>query len=455
MALTSFFTLILVAPVGTYLVRKAIEWHAHGVLIEPLKHALIYLCAASAFATLLTMGLVRIGLLETSVFAGPLVGFAILGVGLSGFGSPLFNYLGQPFKYVTLSVLTSWAGVAIAGVLCLRVSATAETWMMGNIAAQVAAGFAVILLVVMTMGPSERLYGADTDSRPPGFDLWAIAMYSAPMLVATFLAWFQTDGYRYLFVHMVDERTLGLFAAGMAVGISPLLLLERMISDSYTPILNRAVALKGRGQWPASWDEYASAAILPVVLFTVLSCTGTSLFAKLLVSRTYYAVAWLGALGALAKGLQMMSSLYVVFSYAVLETAHLVRPFLFGTLATVACIFLLSPIHQPYLIFGASLICGAAVGLFAIAFAARRRYGVRFPYFALVRACVLGLPIVAVNCGAKILSPTPSSPGAVVLLAADTLYIAAVCWMFHPKEADSEPRIPVGIAVAPEQEMQA
>jgi len=436
LASIALFNLFLVAPVGSYVMRKAIEWHAEGTLIEQLKRPLIYSFLSSAFAMVVSIGLIRTGLLATSMLVAPLMGFAVLGTGLSSFGSQLFNYLGRPFKYVALSVFYSWAGVAISAVLCLRITATAEGWVIGSTLAQVSAGLASIILVKTNLGPGEQSVKPTPGAKTSGFDLWAVLLFSAPMLVATCLFWVQTDGYRYFFAHMVDERTLGLFAAGLAVGISPMLLLERMINDTYLPLLTRAIALNGRKDWPLSWDNYASASILPLVLLTMLVSSGAPFFARLLVSHTYYAVAWLGALGALAKCLQMMCSLYVGFSYAALETSHLIGPFFVGAVVTIGCIFLLTPI-PPLLGFGISLVSGSASALAAIAWAAKRRYNLRFPYFAIARAVALGLPIVGVNLAFRFLVAAPGVPGCIALLGGDTLYIAGLCWFLHPKDSVS------------------
>ncbi len=439
LASISLFCLVLVAPVSSWVTRKSIEWHVEGTLIRQLRHPLYYSLWSSALAVAVCFALIRTGLLAMPLLVAPLIGFAVLGTGVSAFGSQLFNYLNRPLHYVILSVATSWAGVAFAGILCLRLSATAEAWMIGITGSQVVMGLVSIFMIRKTLVSGNSGSAPAAETGQPGFDLWAIALYSTPMLIGACLSWAQTDGYRYFFVHMVNERTLGLFATGFAIGMSPMLLLERVLNDTYLPLLTRAVALNDREHWPDAFEAFASASILPLVLFTVLACSGTQLFAKLLVSHTYYAVAWLGAFGALAKCLQMMSSMYVGFSYAALETAHLIGPYCIGAAVTICFILLLSPI-PPLVGFGISLISGAAANLIAIGWAANKRYHLRFPFLAFGRAAALGIPVAGLNWVTRTFFPSPGVPIVIAVLGIETLYIASLCWILHPKDADSDRR---------------
>src|SRR6185312_4839956 len=180
LALTSLFALILVAPVSSYLTRRAIEWNAEGTLIQQLRRPLIYSCLSSTLAALVSIGLIRIGLLSASKGAAALIGLTVLSVGIGNFGSTLFNYLGRPFKYVILSCAKSWGGVALAALFCLRFSATAEGWLSGITGAQLFVGFVSIMLIRSMTRQQKKLSGPEP-TLTSQFDLRTIGLYSAPL----------------------------------------------------------------------------------------------------------------------------------------------------------------------------------------------------------------------------------------------------------------------------------
>ncbi len=436
LALTSLFTLALIAPVSSYVMRKAIDWHSDGDLAEHLKKPLLYSLAAASIAAIVSELLAVMGVLHASLMAGPLVGLAVLGLALSNAGSQLFNYLGRPFTFVTLSCLTSCAAVAIPGLLCWLTSSTAEMWIVGVALGQLAGGCLSILFIKRLQRDNPSSNGELR--RASTFDLWTVASYSAPLLIATCLSWVQTDGYRYVFVRVASEHILGLFVVGFTVGVSPMALVDRLISDVYLPTLTRDVALKSRDCWPASWNAYASAAILPIVLFGMLACSGTTLLARLLIAPAYVAYAWVGIWGGMVKALQMMTSLYVGFSYAALNTKHLAVPYLIGACTTLLSMALLMSELGHIEGLATSLVFGALTVLICMSCSAEKLYGVRFPYAALSRSIALGVPVVLGNWVAKRVFHDVTVFAAIGVLGCEVIYIASVCWFLYPKSPTVE-----------------
>jgi hypothetical protein len=446
LSLTSLFTFALIAPVSSYVMRRAIDWHAGGLLRHHLKRPLVYAVLAASVAAVGSELFVRIGLLRASHYAGPLVGLAVLGVAVSGVGSQLFNYLDRPYTFVILSCVTSWGAVVLCGVLCSRFSALAETWVFGVAAAQLAGGALMILLIARL--DQAGIPKSHLDRPTHGFHFRTVLNYSTPVLLATCLSWVQTDGYRYLFVRITDERTLGLFVAGFAVGVSPLAFVDRLIGDAYLPTLTRDLAFKSREHWPDSWEAYSSSAILPLVLFAVLSCSGTHLLAKLLVSSTYSAFAWIGVWGGLVKSLQMMASLYVGFSYAALETKQLAIPYLIGAAVALVAVPIFARAFTPVVGVAASLACGSLAILISISRSAWKRHQVRFPYNAFYRAGALGVPVAITNIISKVAIQNLTAFAAIVIIGGEVSYIAIVCWLLYPKADSNAFKQPALVSVA-------
>lgn len=430
LSLIALFNFLLIVPVSTYVVRKAIDWHAEGLLCKELKRPLLYSIAAGFLAAIGSEIFLKLGLLHASVWAVPLIGLAVSGMAVSGVGSLLFNYFGRPLTFVMLSCLTNWGVVLIAGAFCASFSSTAEVWIFGLVAAQLVGGCLAIFLIRKL--PQDCAPSLDRN-RKTSFGFRAVASYSMPLLLATGFSWAQTDGYRYVFVHIADEHTLGLFVAGFAIGVSPLAFVDRLITDAYTPNLTRDLAFKNEEHWPQSWDAYVSSAILPLVLFSMFACSGTNLFTKILVSSSYSAVSWIGVWGGFIKSLQMMASLYVGFSYAALKTKHLPICNLIGTVVMLLCMPVFMKAFDPIIGATVSLSCGALAVLISVAHYTKTQYGLRFPYAVFSRAVLIGMPIVFTNLLVQAVVDKPTTFISMIVIGCELMYIAAVCWCFYPK----------------------
>lgn len=393
LSVITWFGMLLISPVGNYVLRKAVEWHVEGRLFAAVGGLFIYLLAVGS------VGLLVLYVVQQTVGIGTPMSFGWLAWLIVGnvvlattatMCNGLLNVVGRRTWYVVLANVTSWLGLGLAWLLTAGWARVAEYWLSGLLLGQLALLVgSVFLLRSITSGRS---------SVPPpaaraGFNVREVATFAWPLVISTGLYWIETNGYRFLLVRVTDVTTIGLLTTGLTLAIAPLTMFDNLFSEYYRPIFYRDIAFSDDATKAEAWNRYASAYFPAVLLLAAFVGAGGPFLARFLVAAPFRSVAWLASWGALFQVTIAVYAVYVVLTHAALNTRVLIRPAFVGAVTTVILVAAL-PRWQSLPGAGIAVCAGMLMTLLDTARILHARFPLRVPWRRVGLASCLALPLV-------------------------------------------------------------
>lgn len=393
LAVSTWFGLLLISPVGNFVFRQALEWNLEGRLLSSLKRYVYFLSAVAIIEVFILVILNSTTGIGTAIQLGWLVwlivGTLLLG-GLSITFTTIINTLGYRILFVLFVNLSSWLGLFLAVGLGERMGFTAENWMSGLIIGQII----VLIFSSIALFRISRRSSLDIVQQPKtsGFEILPVFRFSWPLIIATAFYWIQISGYRFVLVSISDETNVGLFAAGIALAVSPLIMFENLFTEYYRPIFYREIAYSDNQQKAQAWNRYASAYFPALILVGVFLGFSGPLLADILVSSEFQQVSWLAFFGAIIQSALMVYATYVFLVFASLDTKVLIWPNIFGAGVALIGLFILAP-HNPLLGTGIALSLGMVITMLDCARRLRNTFALILPWKRLLISTILALPL--------------------------------------------------------------
>lgn len=441
LGVTSWFGLLLISPVGNYVFRQTLEWNIEGKLNSSLRRYIIFLVGIAIFAvSLLTIVYYTIGI-GTQIQL-PWLLFLVLssltfGV-LSATYVTIINILGYRIWYVLFSNLVGWLGLGVAISLVLWFEVGAEYWLTGLMVGQIIVMIGAGTILYKVANKTSVLKSPTVSVNK--FDIRSIFSFSWPLIIATAFYWFQNSGYRFLLVWLTNESTVGLFATGAAIAVSPMVMFETMFTEYYRPIFYRDIVYSDNQQQAQAWNQYASAYFPAIILVTAYLAVSGPFLAQLLVSHTFQQVSWLAFWGAVTQAMLMIYATYSSLVFASLDTRVMIRSNILGAFVALVSLFILGS-WQPLLGTGVALLLGMSVLTLDLARRLRKKFLLRLPWSRIFTAGIISLPLLLALEAAKSLWPNPSVLQSLVILGVGGLYvligqlILARRWLFRPNSS--------------------
>ena len=391
LALTGWFALTLISPIGNYFNRQLLWWVTTDAFWEACRRYLllllpIVLVSVAASLALEHAHIIDIGIQPRSyaaIIAGVLI-FLTVNSMLIDF----VNQLGSRIAYVLATSATLWLGLLASLILATHDHKTAESWIAGQVIGWALVGMvAVVLLRGIVRRAAARL------ERRVAVDqsLWAFAW---PLVLSTSLYWFQIQGYRLVLVHWLDLAALGLLSTGLTLGTNPMAIVDTLLMEYLRPRYYQRIADGERLSQEAAWREVAGqvvGSLLPIAVFVGLS---GPFLVVLLVGPRFHSVAGLVLWGAAFEYARAVNTLYVLAVHTSLRTRTTLKPNLVGALVTLVAIGPLtrwSVVNGP----GLALTGGMWVATFLQGYSLRPYFTAAFPVRGFLRAGVASLPLIA------------------------------------------------------------
>ncbi len=335
----TFFALVFVNPVGSYINRQLHSWARQGNGSRFLGYALLYLLGVCVLCGLILWlsGPALITLLDIKILWLIILIVAYLFTNtLNQTLIPSLNLLGKRFQWMLMTLLSLWVGL-IASVLITGIEPSAEFWMYGQVI-----GFSVGAL--LALGMLLRALNSQHDGINRAADLhWnqlsPVIFFAIPLSVAVLLNWFQFQSFRFFFGEMESLARLGLFAAGYAISAGILGAFETTATQLFLPGFYRELDTSDRQGQIDAWRDYASLMIPMTLLFVVFVITMAEPLLKLLVDEKYWGGAHFVMIAAVLEASRVIGNAYAMAAHALKETRVLLIPQVLGAL----CVLVLVP----------------------------------------------------------------------------------------------------------------
>lgn len=361
LALGTGFSMCLISPVGSFVMRKVHAWRDAGTLKQHfITYGLYFLAvtlAAMFVAAVLqyTTGLIP---LATMGMVCLLIGGWVLANNANQTFIPLSNILGHPKIYVYYTLFTLASALAFSIFMVRWQGYTAENWFMGQILGY--ALFACLGGLVFFKTVCKDV--TRTNFSPPSAEqMKALAAFSLPLLLTIPLMWVQTQAYRFIITPMVGLEALAFFVAGYGIAAAGISLFESVFTAYFLPQFYKQVAIDEPFEQIKAWVLYAKA-VIPALLLTM---TFIALFSNeltwVLLGPQFKQSAQYIFWGVLAEGARVLVSTYAYLAQARMQTKYLIAAYALGAVVALVAVSLLTPQYQ---------LIGTGMGLACAGFAA-------------------------------------------------------------------------------------
>jgi O-antigen/teichoic acid export membrane protein len=413
------FSLVFVAPIGSFLMRQLREWSSRQFRREMF-----------LFSTYLVLGailcggcyLVWVAMSGGALFMSPVWLFGLLVlfscVSFQQVSGSFINIIGFSHYYVPLSALGIILGtfLAVAGGL---LKPNAEFWALGF-------GSGYALALVATFFALSRLHGriALPESSSEGKGLLALQAWSHAgfVMVATTCTWLQTAGYRFLLERDVGLAALGYFVAAYSVGVLPLSLVAKICNDYLQPELFRR-SDESLGDSPSRLGyiipEYVNVILVSVVIFAAL----VPVNGRILTAVEFWPYLWLALWGVVNQGVFALYTICTSLAQAKLQTGKLVAATIISSIALIASLVPATRVMGLNGI-GAAILLALLINLIFTAFSVRSLVTVKIHWSKLRK----GLALAA--CSGVILFGLSALLGPVSLISGGILIgVGGLLWL--------------------------
>lgn len=401
-ALTAFFALFLVNPIGMFINRRLHEWAATGRVRPYFRLYWKYLLLVCTGAAVVCSWLNLSGVVTLHIETGWLL---LLVCGSLFFNTvnqtviPSLNLLGYRTSFILLTLATVAAGLVTAAGLAIGLQARAEYWLLGLLIGQAIFGWIGIKVFYDKVGANKVMQ--QPLSRVAHQRLW---IYVWPVALAVGLNWVQMQGYRFILERQVGLVELGLFSAGYGLSASLLGAFELILTTYFQPMLYRRTSLEGAEFHAQAWSDYAGAILPALVFVTALVAFTAPEITAVMLGSAYQKASQYVMLGAIAEAMRVLIGTLGLIAHMRMQTRLLLLPNFVGAMLTIALVIVLVPIVGSG---GAAMAIGAGGGLVALSmyWHMRREIAVRLPWRQISHAIGMSVFVLVIIAGLRLLIP--------------------------------------------------
>lgn len=344
-SLTSFFSLLLISPVGTYINRKTHEWYRNGTMRSNLYLYWLYLLAIALFALivlLLLKSTVGLGIEITWFWLLIIVaGSLLFNTGNSTITS-ILNMLGNRIAYVVLTLLTLWVGLGLSVLFITQIDGSAEYWLSGGILSLLVIFWGAYGYLVRGLNHARNGVRSESLSIPRWETFLPVLRFAWPLAITAGLGWVQSQSYRFVLSHFGGLSALGLFDVGYGIGASFLGIFFNIFMQYYYPIFYREVSNANSEGRRASWNKLAAYLFPAALLMAAFVIACAPYLTKLMVAAEFQASEPFILWGALFYLVFIVNGGFSMIAHAEMKTSWLIRPAVTGAILALGGVLLLT-----------------------------------------------------------------------------------------------------------------
>lgn len=341
-AITAFFAMFLVNPVGMYINRHLHEWAEKGQIrlyFYLYWKYLLLVCAAAGSICYALNYFQLVSVHAKTFWLLTLICGSLFFSTINQTVIPSLNMLGHRKAFILLTLATLIAGLIAAFGLTRAAQATAEYWLLGLLSGQAIFGW-LGMKILYTKGVTSEIVSMEPHEYPFR-QLW---QYAWPVALAVGLGWVQMQGYRFILEKQVGLAVLGLYFAGYGLSASLLTAFELILTTYFQPMLYKRVSAQGLKFDAAAWNDYASA-ILPALIFgTAILCFSSKEITAVMLGSSYQEAGRYVMLGAIAEATRVLVGMIGLVAHLRLKTHWLLFPNFIGMLITIGLILFFVPV---------------------------------------------------------------------------------------------------------------
>jgi O-antigen/teichoic acid export membrane protein len=324
-SIQAFIGLLLINPVGQYLVVNIHAWHDKKTLLSKLKSYEFFLAVSGVlggFAVAITM----YSTTQSLVFTVLLIAILIFLINWSSLFTTILNLLGFQKAAVFWGVVTASLAIFCSTALVLLVEPTVLNWLMGQVTG----------LLLGSLGAryylAKNLFGSFNHRAENWINIKNLYSFCAPLALATLLLWFLHSGYRFGVEYIWGLDSLAFFAVGMTAAAAVWSLLEAVTTQYLHPYFYRGASSKSTQKLHQVYSD-----LLNVIVPVYFLVSGAMIFSapyilKVLVDSQYESSLIFLIIGVIVELFRQITSTFALAAQVTHTTHSLVLPYALGVL---------------------------------------------------------------------------------------------------------------------------
>jgi len=335
-SLFGFFGLALINPVGMYINRKVHRWVEEGSVLNRFSVFNIYLILLAISSTGAVWLLSRFWHVGATIDGRMLLLFLMFSIYFTTWNQtiiPTLNLLNHRMSFVLFTLLTLALGLGFSILLVRLTSATAVSWLSGQLGAQILITLLALVYFRKAVGGEVSFSGArDVMTRE---NLEHVLYFVFPLGCTTFFMWLQNQSYRIIIEKTVGAEFLGIIGLGIGVASSIAVAVESLIQQIYLPGFYRDINTPDLAKRTAAWNAMAQLTIPVYIALTIMVSCLAPFLVHILASRKFGAAYIFVIYGAWIEFFRMTTNVLTSVAHSEMRTKYLLRAYLVGGLVVM------------------------------------------------------------------------------------------------------------------------
>jgi len=398
LAVTSFFALGFVNPVGMFINRRLHVWVETGKINQYIKYYATYLVGISLFSAFMLYVFNKFYVVVPGMpllWVVSLVVCAIIFATLNQTYTPSLNMLGFRGWFVLLTLGTVITGLFMSVLLAYFMGAEAELWQAGQLFGQVLMA-CVGGGIFLKLARLQKKTDSSRTSMSMSFAKLAVVFtFCWPLAISVLLTWVQSQSYRFLIQDIIGLEALGLFVVGYGVSMSLIGVYESIISTYFMPMFYKRTATEEKHEQAQAWRAYASAMLSSLIVTVTVIVVVSEEFAHVLLDEKFFQASQYIVWGALTEAARVTVGAYALLAHAGMNTKKLILPNTFAAVAAPLFVFVFVQNWQVAGV-GMGLAVAGLVAIVSSHFTLSRSFEIIMPWTRLLWSALVSLILIVI-----------------------------------------------------------
>ncbi len=333
-SITSYFSLILINPLGVYLNRHIHEWNRDGILRNRFKQLSGYFLLIAAISIPMVIAGSKFAGIGRGISLTSLAALVAAYVFFSTWSLTLYtslNMLEHREAFVLLGVVAQVAGLLFGILFVTMLTHTAVGWLLGILAGQTLAG------VMAWWYYKSRVFPANSNpAAPSALFKKDLVWFCVPIAITTVFMWTQNHSYRLIIESSLGAEFLASLAVGLGVASSLAGVIESLVTQYFYPGYYAATTSRDTEVRISAWNGFFKNAIsifIPGMAFSLVSAKYIMFF---LVAKQFHNTFHVLMFGLAIEFFRMISNVAHVVSYSEKNTKMTIAPYVLGAMSLLA-----------------------------------------------------------------------------------------------------------------------
>lgn len=391
-AVTAFFALFLVNPIGMFLNRRLHAWDELGQAKHYFKLHWVYLVGV-CFVAGVTLAVINYIFAFDSRFNTiwllVLVCGSLLFNTINQTAIPSLNLLEQRGWFIVLTLATIGMGLVSSYAMVEYYSPSAEFWLLGLLIGQAVFAIVGVWLFFKKLRPERPA------KRLTYIHYRLLFNFAWPIAISVGFNWLQTQGYRFFVADSLGLEALGLFVAGYGISAGLVAAFEAVLTTYFQPHFYSRISNSNAVEQSAAWNQYAHAILPSLILVIFLLIALAPELTRFMVGPAYQSASQFVIWGVLSEAARVAAGVYSMSAHAKMKTHLLLLPNLLGAAICIGCVMLLAPSLGAHGVGLARTLAGLGM-LVAMHFIMIVALDMRLPLRLLVKSMAMGSGLLLV-----------------------------------------------------------